>query len=146
MIIEEDMYGITPNAKIPILPKAPPEKVSKIPKIYYAKGNYFETNRKLGVKHLIYPIPTEASLGLHLGLDISMQMRFGPDVEWVNDLEYTVDPNRINLFYDDIIKYLPDIRKEDLIPGYSGIRPKLKNQGEGTVSYTHLTLPTKRIV
>ena len=106
-------------------------EVSKIPKIYYAKGNYFETNRKLGVKHLIYPIPTEASLGLHLGLDISMQMRFGPDVEWVNNLDYTVDPNRVNLFYDDIIKYLPDIRKEDLIPGYSGIRPKLKNQGEG---------------
>ena len=50
-------------------------EASKIPKIYYAKGNYFETNRKLGVKHLIYPIPTEASLGLHLGLDISRSTR-----------------------------------------------------------------------
>ena len=80
-----------------------------IPKIYYAKGNYFETNKKLGIKHLIYPLPTEASLGLHLGLDLSMQMRFGPDVEWVDQINYTVDPSR-------------------------------------AVSYTHLTLPTKRIV
>jgi L-2-hydroxyglutarate oxidase LhgO len=102
-----------------------------IPKIYYAKGNYFETNKKLGIKHLIYPVPTEASLGLHLGLDMSMQMRFGPDVEWVNEINYTVDPNRIDLFHEDIIKYLPDIKKEDLHPGYSGVRPKLKGKGEG---------------
>jgi L-2-hydroxyglutarate oxidase LhgO len=102
-----------------------------IPKIYYAKGNYFETNKKLGIKHLIYPLPTEASLGLHLGLDLSMQMRFGPDVEWVDQINYTVDPSRVNLFYNDIVKYLPAIKKEDLRPGYSGIRPKLKNKGEG---------------
>jgi len=102
-----------------------------IPKIYYAKGNYFETSKKLGIRHLIYPIPTEASLGLHLGLDLSMQLRFGPDVEWVDKIDYTVDPSRAKLFHKDIIKYLPQIKLEDLRPGYSGIRPKLKNKGEG---------------
>jgi L-2-hydroxyglutarate oxidase LhgO len=60
-----------------------------------------------------------------------MQMRFGPDVEWVDKIDYTVDPSRVNLFHNDIIKYLPAIKKEDLRPGYSGIRPKLKNKGEG---------------
>ena len=105
--------------------------LKKIPQIYYAKGNYFETNKKLGIKHLIYPIPTESSLGLHLGLDMSMQIRFGPDVEWVSNLDYKVDPKRIKSFHEDIVKYLPDIKIEDLRPGYSGIRPKLKNKGEG---------------
>ena len=60
-----------------------------------------------------------------------MQLRFGPDVEWVDKIDYTVDPSRAKLFHKDIIKYLPQIKLEDLRPGYSGIRPKLKNKGEG---------------
>ena len=102
-----------------------------IPKTYFAKGNYFETGKDLKIRHLIYPIPNEASLGLHLGLDLGMQVRFGPDVEWINELDYEVDKNRKELFYKDVIKYIPSIKKEHLRAGYSGIRPKLKNKGEG---------------
>tara|TARA_B100000941_G_scaffold141641_1_gene100389 strand:- start:1274 stop:2383 length:1110 start_codon:yes stop_codon:yes gene_type:complete len=102
-----------------------------IPKTYFAKGNYFETGKDLKIRHLIYPIPNEASLGLHLGLDMGMQVRFGPDVEWVEELNYDVNNDRLESFYNDIKKYLPSIDKSILRVGYSGIRPKLKNKGEG---------------
>jgi len=104
---------------------------SNIPKTYFAKGNYFETGKNLGIKHLIYPVPNEASLGLHLGLDMGMTVRFGPDVEWTDEINYTVDVDREEMFYNDIVKYIPSIDRSLLKPGYSGIRPKLKNQGEG---------------
>ena len=102
-----------------------------IPKTYFAKGNYFETSKDLNIRHLIYPIPNEASLGLHLGLDIGMQVRFGPDVEWIDEINYDVDENRLESFYNDIRKYLPTFDKGLLKKGYSGVRPKLKNRGEG---------------
>ena len=104
---------------------------SFVPKTYFAKGNYFETGKDLKIRHLIYPIPNEASLGLHLGLDLGMQVRFGPDVEWIDDIDYKVNPNRLDDFYNDIKKYLPFFDKSLLKPGYSGIRPKLKKKGEG---------------
>ena len=102
-----------------------------IPKIYFAKGNYFDTGKNLNIKHLIYPVPDEASLGLHLGLDLGMQVRFGPDVEWINTINYDVNSDRLDFFYKGIQKYLPSIKRSMLKPGYSGIRPKLKNKGEG---------------
>jgi len=102
-----------------------------IPKTFFAKGNYFETSKDLNIRHLIYPIPNEASLGLHLGLDIGMQVRFGPDVEWIDAINYDVDENRLDSFYNDIRKYIPTFDKSLLKKGYSGVRPKLKNCGEG---------------
>ena len=102
-----------------------------IPKTYFAKGNYFETSKDLNIRHLIYPIPSEASLGLHLGLDIGMQVRFGPDVEWIDKINYDVNENRLESFYNDIRKYMPTLDKGLLKKGYAGVRPKLKNRGEG---------------
>tara|TARA_Y100000748_G_scaffold287142_1_gene271034 strand:+ start:2291 stop:3400 length:1110 start_codon:yes stop_codon:yes gene_type:complete len=102
-----------------------------IPKVYFAKGSYFDTGKNLNIKHLIYPVPNEASLGLHLGLDLGMQVRFGPDVEWINEINYDVNKDRLDIFYKGIQKYLPSIDQSILKPGYSGIRPKLKNKGEG---------------
>ena len=107
-----------------------------IPKTYFAKGNYFETGKDLKIRHLIYPIPNDASLGLHLGLDLGMQVRFGPDVEWVDEIDYEVKKDRQVLFYDDVIKYIPSIKIEDLKAGYSGVRPKLKNKGEGKSDFS----------
>ena len=102
-----------------------------IPKTYFAKGNYFETGKDLKIRHLIYPIPNEASLGLHLGLDLGMQVRFGPDVEWINQINYEVDKDRRKMFHNDIIKYIPSIKIDELKIGYAGIRPKLKKKGDG---------------
>ena len=99
-----------------------------IPESYYAKGNYFVLNRKSPFSHLIYPVPEQAGLGVHLTLDLAGQARFGPDVEWINDVEYSVNPERVDSFYNAIRKYWPALPDASLSPGYSGIRPKLNDQ------------------
>ena len=65
-----------------------------IPRRYLAKGNYFYLSARAPFERLIYPLPMPASLGLHYTLDLSGQGRFGPDVEWVDDIDYAVDPGR----------------------------------------------------
>ena len=100
-----------------------------IPETHYAKGNYFVLAGKTPFSHLIYPVPEEAGLGVHLTLDLAGQARFGPDVEWINEIEYSVDPTRADSFYDAIRKYWPALPNASLSPGYSGIRPKLNDQG-----------------
>lgn len=103
---------------------------SSIPPLYYAKGNYFTLTGKSPFKHLIYPVPEQAGLGIHLTLDLGGQARFGPDVEWVDDLYYPVDPARGEKFYEAIRTYWPGLEDGKLQPGYSGIRPKLQKPGE----------------
>lgn len=96
-----------------------------VPRPKFAKGNYFTCARKVPFRHLIYPVPEPGGLGTHLTLDLSGQARFGPDVEWVEDRDYGVDPARRGPFLASIRRYWPDVREEDLVPGYAGIRPKL---------------------
>jgi len=97
----------------------------KCPKQRYAKGNYFKLTGKHDFKHLIYPIPQEAGLGIHLTLDLAGQVRFGPDVEWVDKPDYKVNTARIDEFYSSIRDYLPALHDNSLIPDYCGIRPKI---------------------
>jgi L-2-hydroxyglutarate oxidase LhgO len=96
-----------------------------IPQEYYAKGNYFTLAGRSPFSRLIYPVPVAGGLGVHLTIDLGGQARFGPDVEWVPALDYTVDPNRASVFYDAVRRYWPDLRDGALQPGYAGIRPKI---------------------
>ena len=80
--------------------------------------------------HLIYPVPEPGGLGIHLTLDLTGQARFGPDVEWVEEIDYNVDSGRAQKFYATIRRYWPDLRDGSLIPAYAGIRPKTTRQGE----------------
>ncbi|MFG1392200.1 NAD(P)/FAD-dependent oxidoreductase [Xanthobacter agilis] len=96
-----------------------------VPKPKFAKGNYFTSTRKVPFRHLIYPVPVPGGLGTHLTLDLGGQARFGPDVEWVESRDYAVDPARKAPFLASIRRYWPDVRDDDLVPGYAGIRPKL---------------------
>ena len=100
-----------------------------VPETHYAKGNYFSLAGKSPFTHLIYPIPEEAGLGIHLTLDLAGQARFGPDVEWVNQISYEVNPVRGEKFYSAVRTYWPELPNKALIPGYSGIRAKLKGIG-----------------
>lgn len=106
-----------------------------IPDTFLAKGNYFKLHKKSPFKHLIYPLPEQASLGIHATLDLDGQLRFGPDVEWINEINYPVNPNRAQLFYDAIRLYWPDLKDGDLIEDYSGIRPKLQKAGESAKDF-----------
>ena len=95
----------------------------------FLKGEYYNYQGKEKLDHLIYPIPEEAGLGVHLTIDLNGQARFGPDVEWIDKIEYDVDSSRAGKFYHAIRNYWPDLKDDTLIPGYSGIRPKLKGEG-----------------
>lgn len=70
-------------------------------------------------------MPEPGGLGVHLTLDLGGQARFGPDVEWIDAIGYTVDPARADGFYAAIRRYWPDLRDGALRPDYAGIRPKL---------------------
>jgi L-2-hydroxyglutarate oxidase LhgO len=96
-----------------------------IPRRYLAKGNYFSCSAKTPFSHLIYPVPEPGGLGVHLTLDMAGQARFGPDVEWVDHIDYAVDPSRAERFYPAIRKYWPALHHGALMPSYSGIRPKI---------------------
>lgn len=96
-----------------------------IPRVRYARGVYFALQGKSPFSRLIYPLPEPGGLGTHLTLDLGGQARFGPDVEWINQIDYTVDPDRAESFYQSIRRWWPDLPNGALSPTYSGIRPKV---------------------
>jgi L-2-hydroxyglutarate oxidase LhgO len=99
--------------------------IEAIPPAYLAKGNYFSCSARAPFSHLIYPVPEPGGLGVHLTLDMAGQARFGPDVEWVDAIDYAVDPARAERFYPAIRRYWPTLPDGALMPSYSGIRPKI---------------------
>jgi L-2-hydroxyglutarate oxidase LhgO len=102
----------------------------RLPPYYYCKGNYFSLSGRSPFTRLIYPAPEAAGLGVHLTLDLAGQARFGPDVEWVERIDYDVDPRRAESFYAAIRRYWPGLQDDSLRPAYSGIRPKIQARGE----------------
>lgn len=99
--------------------------VETIPETRYARGNYFLLAGRAPFEHLIYPAPHTHGLGVHLTLDLGGQARFGPDVEWIDTIDYKVRPERVAGFAEAIRRYWPDLPDDALVPGYSGIRPKI---------------------
>ena len=101
----------------------------RIPPAHYAKGNYFTLSGRSPFSRLIYPVPVPGGLGVHLTVDLGGQARFGPDVEWIDTIDYTVDPSRADSFYVAVRKYWPALKDGALQPGYAGIRPKIVPRG-----------------
>lgn len=99
--------------------------VERVPPMYFAKGNYFTLQGRSPFSRLIYPVPVPGGLGVHLTIDLGGQARFGPDVEWIDTIDYTVDPRRADSFYAAVRKYWPGLKDGALQPGYAGIRPKI---------------------
>lgn len=97
---------------------------------HYAKGNYYSLTRRAPFSRLVYPVPEPGGLGVHVTLDLAGQARFGPDVEWVERIDYGVDPRRAERFYAAIRRYWPGLPDGALAPGYAGIRPKTAAPGE----------------
>ncbi len=100
--------------------------VETLPRAHFAKGNYFSlSGTRPPFRHLVYPVPEPGGLGVHATLDLGGQVRFGPDVEWVGGIEYSIDPRRGDRFYEAIRRYWPELPDGALVPAYCGIRPKL---------------------
>ncbi|WP_333611183.1 NAD(P)/FAD-dependent oxidoreductase [Brevundimonas bullata] len=104
--------------------------VARIPRQVLAKGNYFRYAGRPVFSRLIYPVPDDGGLGVHLTLDLAGQMRFGPDVQWVDEEDYSVDSRRADAFYDTVRRYWPGLPQGALEPDYCGIRPKLRGPNE----------------
>ena len=102
---------------------------AQAPGEYYAKGNYYALSGRAPFTRLVYPVPEPGGLGVHLTLDLAGQARFGPDVEWVERIDYQVDPRRAERFYAAIRSYWPALPDGALVPGYAGVRPKIVPQG-----------------
>jgi L-2-hydroxyglutarate oxidase LhgO len=103
-----------------------------IPRLHLCKGNYFNLQGKNPFNHLIYPVPdpTGAGLGVHATIDLAGQVKFGPDVEYVNEESYLVSEQSLMQSYRAIRNYYPGLEDHQLQPGYAGIRPKLQGPGD----------------
>lgn len=100
------------------------------PAARFSKGCYFALQGRAPFSRLVYPMPQDAWLGVHLTLDLGGQARFGPDAQWLaverpEDIDYVVDPTRADVFYDDVRRYWPALPDGALQPAYSGVRPKI---------------------
>ncbi|SNS93819.1 L-2-hydroxyglutarate oxidase LhgO [Sphingomonas laterariae] len=105
-----------------------------VPIVRYARGVYFDYGR-VPFDRLIYPVPVPGGLGTHLTLDLAGRARFGPDVEWIDTVDYTVDPARGAAFLAAARRIWPEIDPARLVPGYAGIRPKLSGPGEPAADF-----------
>jgi L-2-hydroxyglutarate oxidase LhgO len=108
---------------------------ARVPITRYAKGNYFTLAARSPFSRLVYPAPQTDGLGVHLTLDLAGQARFGPDVEWVDAINYDVDPGRCEGFATAIRRYWPGLPNNALAPAYSGIRPKLGGPASPTSDF-----------
>lgn len=109
--------------------------VETIPPQRFAKAHYFVLSGRSPFTHLVYPVPVPGGLGTHVTLDLSGQARFGPDVEWVDRVDYRFDESRADSFYRSIRQYWPALPDGALQPGYTGIRSKLSGPGEPAADF-----------
>lgn len=105
----------------------PPQRIARC---YFAKAHYFTLSGRSPFRRLVYPVASDAHLGVHVTLDLAGEARFGPDVSWVDRVDYAFDIAREPLFREAIRRYYPALRDDALRPGYTGIRPKVVGPGE----------------
>ena len=106
--------------------------------INFAKGHYFKYSAPNPFSSLVYPLADEFSLGIHVGFDLSGQLRFGPDLTWIDSIDYSFDETLKEKFIDSIHRYWPDMDPKKLHPDYVGIRPKIQNNNEGMQDFSIL--------
>jgi len=129
IVIAAGLHAPSTAARINGLPAA------RLPIERYAKGNYFALLGRAPFARLIYPIPENDGLGVHLTLDLGGQARFGPDVEWIDAPDYTVNPARLTAFHREIRKYWRGLADGHLRPDYAGVRPKIYAPGQPAADF-----------
>ena len=99
-----------------------------IPVVRYAKGSYFSTSRPVPFQRLVYPLaPAAVGLGIHLTLDVAGRARFGPDFEWVDEIDYDVDERKAPAFETSIRAFWPAMPAGALAPDTAGVRTILSS-------------------
>ena len=105
------------------------------PKAQFARGRYYSYAGKAPFSHLVYPVAQSGGLGVHVTLDLAGQVRFGPDVEWISEVDYAFDDSAKTRFAAAIKAYYPSLEEDRLQPGYTGIRPKISGPGEAAADF-----------
>ena len=100
------------------------------PETYYAVGQYYAYSGRSPFGRHIYPMPDGAWLGLHVTVDIGGRCKFGPDIEWIPEIDYSFDESKLEKFLGFIRTYYPGLDASRLHADYTGIRPKLYREGE----------------
>ncbi len=100
------------------------------PETYFAKGQYYALEGRSPFQRHIYPLPQGAWLGLHSTVDLGGRCKFGPDIEWIPEIDYSFEPAKLDKFIGFIKTYYPDLDPSAIHPDYTGIRPKLYREGE----------------
>lgn len=104
-------------------------------RLKYCKGDYFRVSSAKAklINRLVYPVPKKdrAGLGIHATLDLAGSLRLGPDDEYVKEINYDVDPQKAEAFYQSTRQFFPFIELKDLSPDMAGVRPKLQGPREG---------------
>ncbi|SNS35751.1 NAD(P)/FAD-dependent oxidoreductase [Pseudomonas segetis] len=108
-----------------------------IPKLHLCQGRYFSYSARSPFSRLIYPMPeaNATGLGVHATLDLGGQLRFGPDTRYVEHIDYSLDATLLEPFAQAIRRYFPKLDSSRLVPGYSGVRPKLSGPGEPAADF-----------
>lgn len=110
--------------------------LDQIPPTHYAKGHYFTLMGRSPFRHLVYPMPSQAGLGIHVTLDLAGQCRFGPDVtRWLSEPDLAFESGLQPAFEEAIRRYWPELPADALQPGYTGLRPKICGPGEPAADF-----------
>lgn len=109
---------------------------TSIPELCLAKGQFFNLEGDSPFSHLVYPLPEPGGLGIHFTLDLAGHAKFGPDVQWVHRIDYSFDSSRRESFEAAIRRYYPALRPGALVPGVTGVRPKLSGPGEPAADFS----------
>jgi D-amino-acid oxidase len=102
---------------------------ARTPRAWYARGHYYTSQRAVPFRHLVYPLPDPAGLGVHLGFDLSARARFGPDLRWCDAPDYRFDDSERAAFARAIQAWWPALEAADLQPDFVGVRPKISGPG-----------------
>ena len=110
--------------------------VHRLPLRFLAKGSYCSVSGKSPFRHLVYPVPVSGALGIHATLDLAGSVRFGPDISWTDEVDYSLPPGLPEKFSAAVQPYWPNARDRVLAPSYCGIRPKLHGPEAGFADFT----------
>ena len=110
----------------------------RAPETYPARGHYFALTGRAPFRRLVYPMPAGAWLGVHLTLDVTGRAKFGPDIEWCDDVSYEFDEQggaRLARFEAEIRRYWPGLPAGALHADSVGVRPKIYREGEPVADF-----------
>ena len=108
---------------------------------YFGKGHYYSYQAPPPFQHLVYPLPDTAlrGLGVHSTMNLAGQVQFGPDISYQDHIDYSFDENRKLDFISAIQRYYPQLNPDKLMPGQTGVRPKLSGPNEMAKDF-HISL------